>query len=138
MHLATNAKLIRIESEDGNGPFIESEKLYYAKLDRYAINHAADFKYNSHTKMHPAGVDFGDAFTENHFCAYLNLQDFIRFWSDELTLIAFLMSGFKIYELTVSECFCSNTQAAFLKQDILNKREIPFNEISHFYHQKAA
>jgi len=135
---ATNVTLIRMESVDGNGPFIDSDKLYNCKLDKDARIHAADFKYESHTRMHTAAADFGEIFTENHFCAYLNLKDFARFWSDELTLIAFLISGFKIYELTVSECHCSNTQAVFLKKDITNKREISWSEISQFYHQKAA
>lgn len=127
-----------MESETGNGPFNESSRIYGIQLDAEAVNHATQFKYQSHTKMNCAGTDFGDAFTENHFCAYINLNGFLYFWNDELALIAFLMSGFKIYELTVSECLISETQATFLKQDILNTREIPFSEISHYYQQEAA
>lgn len=139
MHIRVkNTKLIRLESENGNGPFNESERLYRSQLDPETVNHAAQFKYRSHTRMNCAATDFGDVFTEDHFCAYVSLQGFLHFWNDELTLIAFLMSGFKLYELTVSECCCTETQAAFLKKDVLNKREIPFNEVSQYYQQKAA
>jgi len=134
---AENQQLIRFENVDGIGPFVGSGTIYQFNLESNEIIHADSFRHSQHRKMPSVRSEFNH-FNDNYICAYLNLDHFLSYWHDEKALLTYLKCDFKIYNIVVDECYKSNNQAIFLPKHVYSKEEVRFNEIEHFYSNKAA
>lgn len=110
-------KLIRIEHpKSGKG-------MWRHNVDDIAVIRSHS-NYNNidekHRQMPGLYVDNDLRFiaTSEHFCAYNNMQNLERFLSKE-DVQELIALGFNVLELTVKECHRSNSQAIFLKTDVI-------------------
>lgn len=123
-----------MENEFGIGPFRNFDAIYYKELSFDETSHASWFRSQSHSKMPGVKSEFNDYLTVGHYCAYLSLKDFNKYWADQQALQTFLKCGYKVYLIYVKECYVSENQAIYLPKDILEKQEIN----PEIFKQKAA
>lgn len=123
---------IRCENiEDGCGMFTSYDQFDNGRTFNPYVEELTDLSIR-HNQFH---TPFEDGFkhTNNHFCAYHSIEQF-KTWVFHEELQYLVSVGFRVYELTLSECFVGRDNIVFKKEYILTKIDITDQILSSYDH----
>lgn len=82
-----------------------------------------DSMRDRHERFNTPREDRITSFSSEYFCAYHSLEQFMT-WVFEEELQYLVSVGFRVYELTLSECLIGKDNIVFKKEHILSKIDI--------------